>query len=126
MTDLQAPLSIPVSTTGRIDGKEITGHVGPVFGLIVRSTGAGGNLKGTFKAFKQGEVVGPRFDSTDMGQTQAWQRSSRTAPPSSSLPDPGRCRFGGRIITVQPPRGAPQSCPCRLSPFGTSAMSCPR
>ncbi len=100
MTDLQAPLSIPVSTTGRIDGREISGHVGPVFGLIVRSTGAGGNLKGTFKGFKQGEVVefsasleearhvalerlvdhaqsqgadavvGLRFDSTDMGQSQ--------------------------------------------------------
>ena len=66
----------------------------------MRSTGAGGNLKGTFKGFKQGEVVefsasleearhvalerlvdhavaqganavvGLRFDSTDMGSTQ--------------------------------------------------------
>jgi uncharacterized protein YbjQ (UPF0145 family) len=100
MTDLQAPLAIPVSTTGRVDGREISGHVGPVFGLIVRSTGAGGNLRGTFKGLKQGEVsefsasleearhvalerlvahaqslggdavVGLRFDSTDMGSTQ--------------------------------------------------------
>ena len=100
MSDLQQPLTIPVSTTNDIPGRTILGFVGPVFGLIVRSTGAGKNIAGTFKAFKHGEVaqfsesleearrisierlvehaqaqggnavVGLRFDSTDMGQTQ--------------------------------------------------------
>lgn len=100
MTDLQTPLAMPVSTTPEIPGRAIAAYVGPVFGLIVRSTGAGGNFKGTFKSMKQGEVVeftasledarhialerlvehaqaqgatavvGLRFDSTDMGQTQ--------------------------------------------------------
>lgn len=100
MTDLQTALAIPVSTTPEIPGCTLASYVGPAFGLIVRSTGAGGNLKGTFKGFKQGEVVefsasleearhvalerlvdhavaqganavvGLRFDSTDMGSTQ--------------------------------------------------------
>lgn len=100
MTDLQTALAIPVSTTPEIPGRSLASYVGPAFGLIVRSTGAGGNLKGTFKGFKQGEVVefsasleearhvalerlvdhavaqganavvGLRFDSTDMGSTQ--------------------------------------------------------
>ena len=100
MTDLQTALAIPVSTTPEIPGRTLASYVGPAFGLIVRSTGAGGNLKGTFKGFKQGEVVefsasleearhvalerlvdhavaqganavvGLRFDSTDMGSTQ--------------------------------------------------------
>jgi uncharacterized protein YbjQ (UPF0145 family) len=100
VTDLQTALAIPVSTTPEIPGCTLASYVGPAFGLIVRSTGAGGNLKGTFKGFKQGEVVefsasleearhvalerlvdhavaqganavvGLRFDSTDMGSTQ--------------------------------------------------------
>ena len=100
MTDLQTALAIPVSTTPEIPGCTLASYVGPAFGLIVLSTGAGGNLKGTFKGFKQGEVVefsasleearhvalerlvdhavaqganavvGLRFDSTDMGSTQ--------------------------------------------------------
>ena len=100
MTDLQTALAIPVSTTPEIPGRSLASYVGPAFGLIVRSTGAGGNLKGTFKGFKQGEVVefsasleearhvalerlvdhavaqganavvGLRFDSTDMGASQ--------------------------------------------------------
>ena len=100
MTDLQTALAIPVSTTPEIPGRSLASYVGPAFGLIVRSTGAGGNLKGTFKGFKQGEVVefsasleearhvalerlvdhavaqganavvGLRFDSTDVGSTQ--------------------------------------------------------
>lgn len=100
MADLQAPLSIPVSTTGRIDGREITAHVAPVFGLIARSTGSAAGIKGTFKSFKAGEVVeftaslesareiavqrlvehaqavggdavvGLRFDSTNLGENQ--------------------------------------------------------
>lgn len=100
MTDLQTALAIPVSTTPEIPGRTLASYVGPAFGLIVRSTGAGGNLKGTFKGFKQGEVVefsasleearhvalerlvdhalaqganavvGLRFDSTDMGASQ--------------------------------------------------------
>ena len=98
--DLQTALAIPVSTTPEIPGRTLASYVGPAFGLIVRSTGAGGNLKGTFKGFKQGEVVefsasleearhvalerlvdhaiaqganavvGLRFDSTDMGASQ--------------------------------------------------------
>jgi uncharacterized protein YbjQ (UPF0145 family) len=100
MTDLQTALAIPVSTTPDIPGSAVAAYVGPAFGLIVRSTGAGGNLKGTFKGFKQGEVaefsasleearhvalerlvehaqaqganavIGLRFDSTDMGASQ--------------------------------------------------------
>jgi len=100
MTDLQTALAIPVSTTPDIPGRTLASYVGPAFGLIVRSTGAGGNLKGTFRGMKQGEVVefsasleearhvalehlvehavaqganavvGLRFDSTDMGSTQ--------------------------------------------------------
>lgn len=100
MTDLQTSLAIPVSTTPDIPGRTLESFVGPAFGLIVRSTGAGGNLKGTFKGFKQGEVeefsasleaarhvalerlvehavaqggnavIGLRFDSTDMGSSQ--------------------------------------------------------
>ncbi len=100
MTDLQQPLAIPVSTTRDIPGRTVARFVGPVFGLIVRSTGAGKSISGTFKAFKKGEVevfsasleearrvsierlvehaqalgadavVGLRFDSTDMGQNQ--------------------------------------------------------
>lgn len=100
VTDLQTVLAIPVSTTNDVPGRTLGSYVGPAFGLIVRSTGAGGNLKGTFKGMKKGEVtefsasleearhvalerlvehaqaqgadavVGLRFDSTDMGQTQ--------------------------------------------------------
>jgi uncharacterized protein YbjQ (UPF0145 family) len=100
MTDLQTALAIPVSATPDIPGSTVAAYVGPAFGLIVRSTGAGGNLKGTFKGFKQGEVVefsasleearhvalerlvehaqaqgasaviGLGFDSTDMGASQ--------------------------------------------------------
>ena len=100
MPDLQTALAIPVSTTPEIPGRTLASYVGAAFGLIFRSTGAGGNLKGTFKGFKQGEVVefsasleearhvalerlvdhaiaqganavvGLRFDSTDMGASQ--------------------------------------------------------
>ena len=100
MTDLRRLWPSLCPRRGALTGREISSQVGPVFGLIVRSTGAGGNLKGTFKGFKQGEVVefsasleearhlalgrlvehaqsmgadaviGLRFDSTDMGATQ--------------------------------------------------------
>lgn len=93
-------LTMPVSTTHEIPGREITGFIGPVFGVIVLSSGTGRNITGSFKALKRGEVreftasveaarqtaverlvahateiggnavVGLRFDSTDMGQTQ--------------------------------------------------------
>ena len=100
MNALREPLAIPVSTTGRIDGREIAAHVAPVFGLIARSTGTAAGLRGTFKSLKVGEVVefteslesaretavqrlvehaqavggdaviGLRFDSTNLGENQ--------------------------------------------------------
>ena len=100
MDTLSEPLPIPVSTTFTIDGRAIDRHIGPVFGLIARSTGFARGVKGSFKAFRRGEVseftqtledarrsaierlvvnaqdlgadavVGLRFDSTDMGQQQ--------------------------------------------------------
>ena len=98
--DINAPLALPVSTTPSIPGQESTTYVGSVFGVIARSTGFAKGFKGTFKAFRQGEVteftgtleqarrtaiermidhaqelgadavVGMRFDSTDMGEQQ--------------------------------------------------------
>jgi len=98
--DINAPLALPVSTTPDIPGAQVTGYVGSVFGVIARSTGFAKGFKGSFKAFKQGEVteftgtleqarrtavermvehaqeigahavVGMRFDSTDMGEQQ--------------------------------------------------------
>ncbi len=98
--DINAPLDMPVSTTATIPGREASVYVGSVFGLIARSTGFAKGFKGSFKAFRQGEVteftdtleharriavermveharelgadavVGMRFDSTDMGEQQ--------------------------------------------------------
>lgn len=56
MADLEAPLDLPVSTTFDVPGRTVSAFVGPVFGVLVRSTGAAGNIKGTFRAFKHGEV----------------------------------------------------------------------
>ena len=47
VTDLQTVPAIPVSTTNDVPGRTLASYVGPAFGLIIRSTGAGGNLMGT-------------------------------------------------------------------------------
>jgi uncharacterized protein YbjQ (UPF0145 family) len=100
MSDLNKPLSIPVSTVGEIPGRETVGYKGACYGLIVRSTGFAKGFTGSFKALRKGEVsqftetleearatavermvdhakelganavVGLRFDSTDMGEGQ--------------------------------------------------------
>ena len=58
MTDLQTVLAIPVSTTNDVPGRTLASYVGPAFGLVVRSTGAGGNLMGTVKGMKKGQTQG--------------------------------------------------------------------
>lgn len=90
------PLPIPVSTTFDINGSAGT-HVGPCFGVIVRSVGFSRSLVGGIKSIKRGDiteysgtleqarrhaadrmvehaqaiggnaVVGLRFDSSDVG-----------------------------------------------------------
>ena len=90
------PLPIPVSTTFDVDG-ERGRHVGPTFGVIVRSVGFSRNLVGGIKSLKRGDiteysgtleearrhavermvdhaqaiggnaVIGVRFDSSDVG-----------------------------------------------------------
>jgi uncharacterized protein YbjQ (UPF0145 family) len=100
MTELSAPLKIPVSTTAAIPGAGTSTYVGAVFGLVARSTGFTKGLSGSIKALRKGEVkeftgtleearrtalermvdhavhlggdavVGLRFDSTDMGEQQ--------------------------------------------------------
>lgn len=97
---MDASMKIPVSTTETIPGRSVAAHVGPVFGLIVRSSGAARNLAGSFKSMRRGEVteftatltearmsaierlidsaiehgadavVGLRFDSSDVGANQ--------------------------------------------------------
>lgn len=100
MSIINDSATIPVATTPDIPGRTVASFVGPAFGVFVRSTGAAGNIKGTFKALRHGEVseftasveearakavervvanarelggdavVGLRFDSTDLGNTQ--------------------------------------------------------
>ncbi|MSO88248.1 MAG: YbjQ family protein [Acidimicrobiia bacterium] len=56
MPDLQEELPLPVSTTNDIPGRVTGRFLGPVFGLIVRSSGAETSLIGQFKGIKKGEV----------------------------------------------------------------------
>jgi uncharacterized protein YbjQ (UPF0145 family) len=100
MSDLNQPLTIPVSTIGAIPGRTTERYVGACFGLIARSTGFSKGFSGSIKALRKGEVsqftetleearriavermvehaqslganavVGLRFDSTDMGEQQ--------------------------------------------------------
>jgi uncharacterized protein YbjQ (UPF0145 family) len=93
---------MPVSTSNEVPGWEITGYIGEVFGLVVRSRGAfpqlGANLKSVFggelrtmtnllrdtrehaigrmveEAHERGAnaVVAMRFDVTTMGDTAGW------------------------------------------------------
>ena len=100
MSELNDPLSMPVSTIGEIPGREVVGYKGACFGLIARSTGFAKGFSGSLKALRKGEVsqftetleearrvavermvehaqqlggnavVGLRFDSTDMGEQQ--------------------------------------------------------
>lgn len=50
------PLPIPVATAERINGAEGT-HVGPTFGVVVRSVGFSRNLVGGIKSFKRGDIT---------------------------------------------------------------------
>jgi uncharacterized protein YbjQ (UPF0145 family) len=93
---------MPVSTSNEIPGWEVTGYIGEIFGLVVRSRGAfpqiGANLKSVFggelktmtnllrdtreqaisrlieEAQKRGAnaVIAMRFDVTSMGDTAGW------------------------------------------------------
>jgi uncharacterized protein YbjQ (UPF0145 family) len=95
-------VGMPVSTANEVPGWEITGYVGEVFGLIVRSRGAfpqlGANLKSVFggelgtmtnllrttreqavqRLVEEAEhrgadaVIAMRFDVTTMGDTAGW------------------------------------------------------
>jgi uncharacterized protein YbjQ (UPF0145 family) len=90
------PLPIPVTTTFEVDGSAGR-HVGPAFGVVVRSVGFSRSLVGGIKSMKRGDiteysgtleearrhavdrmvthaqdqganaVVGMRFDSSDVG-----------------------------------------------------------
>lgn len=50
------PLPIPVATADHINGQGGT-HIGPAFGVIVRSPGFGRNLVGGFKSLKKGDIT---------------------------------------------------------------------
>lgn len=50
------PLPIPVTTTFEVNGDAGT-HVGPCFGVVVRSVGFSRNLVGGIKAFKRGDIT---------------------------------------------------------------------
>jgi uncharacterized protein YbjQ (UPF0145 family) len=93
---------IPVSTSNEVPGWEITGYLGEVFGLVVRSRGAfpqlGANLKSVFggeltamtkllrdtrqdailRLVEEAEhrgadaVIAMRFDVTSMGDSAGW------------------------------------------------------
>jgi uncharacterized protein YbjQ (UPF0145 family) len=95
-------IGMPISTSNEIPGWEITGYIGEVFGLVVRSRGAfpqiGANLKSVFggelhtmtnllrdtrqqaigrmveEAEERGgdAVVAMRFDITSMGDGAGW------------------------------------------------------
>lgn len=95
-------VGMPVSTSNEIPGWEVTGYIGEIFGLVVRSRGAfpqiGANLKSVFggelktmtnllrdtreqaisrlieEAQKRGAnaVIAMRFDVTSMGDTAGW------------------------------------------------------
>jgi uncharacterized protein YbjQ (UPF0145 family) len=59
MTETTAPLTplpIPVSTTFEINGVAGT-HVGPSFGVIVRSVGFSRGLVGGIKSLKKGDIT---------------------------------------------------------------------
>lgn len=50
------PLPIAVSTTFEVNGQAGT-HVGPCFGVIVRSVGFSRNLVGGIKSIKRGDIT---------------------------------------------------------------------
>ena len=94
-------LKLPVATTETIPGRSVVGHIGPVFGVIARAMGFARGMKGFFRSFRHGEVkeysetlesaryhavermveqalelgadavVAMRFDSGDLGGTEA-------------------------------------------------------
>lgn len=93
---------MPVSTSNEVPGWEITGYVGEVFGLVVRSRGAFPQLGANLKSIVGGElgtmtnllrdtrrhaierlveeaelrgadaIIAMRFDVTSMGETVGW------------------------------------------------------
>lgn len=50
------PLPIPVSTTFEISG-EAGRHIGPAFGVVVRSVGFSRSLVGGIKSMKRGDIT---------------------------------------------------------------------
>lgn len=55
---IAVPLPIPVSTTFDIPGRKIVRHIGPVFGVTVRSGNIGTNFVAAFRTITGGEVTG--------------------------------------------------------------------
>ena len=112
-------VGMPVSTSNEIPGWEVTGYIGEIFGLVVRSRGAfpqiGANLKSVFggelktmtnllrdtreqaisrlieEAQKRGAnaVIAMRFDVTSMGDTAGWTEVSAYGTAVKGHPLPG-------------------------------------
>ncbi len=98
MPDEPASPGLPMTTGLMLTGQEITGDLGVVYGLVVRSMGVIGGVAAGFKALRRGEIsqytqlledsrrhaidrmvdnarlvgadglIGVRFDSSEIGQ----------------------------------------------------------